>query len=441
MLKTPEIIHPSPGNQSRRSDTVSAVFNLIATVVGGGTLSLPYAFSQASVAKVAFGPTGGYATTLILLCMTLFVLLAYMILVRDIWSGLIGLLVGWFTENEAGEVIFTPEESNWVLVGCLIATLPACLAKSLHALRHMCYVGFFSALVLTVAIGYRCFEYNTEHPEARKQAVAFTSNASQILGAFPIMSLAFMCQFNILSVHASLVNPTRERLKGIIHSSLGAGGSIYLALGFLGYFYAYGNTQDDILLNFAPSDKVVVWGRLGLGITMLVAIPMLLLPCRDAFEELASQLYEVVTAKFSARKTTPLISGNGASSSRGNYSSLNGELGATGSFDTSSMDANVAAALRRVMKAARHFMTTVGLMIFCLFFAVSIPGVALVWSICGSSVGFFVSFGLPALFYLKIRAKKAFNIRKLAAWVMLIVTCFASVLCTYNAIATAASKQ
>jgi hypothetical protein len=46
-------------------------------------------------------------------------------------------------------------EENWILVGCLVVALPACLAKNLHALRHMCYVGFFSALILTAAIGYR----------------------------------------------------------------------------------------------------------------------------------------------------------------------------------------------------------------------------------------------------------------------------------------------
>jgi hypothetical protein len=43
-----------------------------------------------------------------------------------------------------------------VLVACLLAALPACLARDLHALRHMCYVGFVSALVLTAAIAYRC---------------------------------------------------------------------------------------------------------------------------------------------------------------------------------------------------------------------------------------------------------------------------------------------
>jgi amino acid permease len=56
--------------------------------------------------------------------------------------------------------------------------------------------------------------------------------------------------------------------------------TIYVLLGLFGYFFAYTATQDDILLNFAPDDSVIVWGRLGLGVTMLIAIPMLVLPCR-----------------------------------------------------------------------------------------------------------------------------------------------------------------
>jgi hypothetical protein len=42
------------------------------------------------------------------------------------------------------------------------------------------------------------------------------------------MSLAFLCHFNILSVHASLVNPTRERLRHIVHSSMGIGECLFV---------------------------------------------------------------------------------------------------------------------------------------------------------------------------------------------------------------------
>jgi Transmembrane amino acid transporter protein len=52
--KTPEMIRPSPSNPSRKSDHTSATFNLIATIVGGGVLSLPYAFSQVIILFVCY---------------------------------------------------------------------------------------------------------------------------------------------------------------------------------------------------------------------------------------------------------------------------------------------------------------------------------------------------------------------------------------------------
>lgn len=60
------------------------------------------------------------------------------------------------------------------------------------------------------------------------------------------------------------------------------------------YFLSYEIIQDDILLNFEPSDKVMFAGRIGMGLTMLVAITMMTLPCRDimftVFASIASSI-------------------------------------------------------------------------------------------------------------------------------------------------------
>lgn len=45
------------------------------------------------VGKAAFGATGGVVTTAVLLVMTIFVMIAYMVLVRDIWAGLAAVIL------------------------------------------------------------------------------------------------------------------------------------------------------------------------------------------------------------------------------------------------------------------------------------------------------------------------------------------------------------
>ena len=39
-----------------------------------------------------------------------------------------------------------------------------------------------------------------------------------------------------------------------------------------------------------------------------------------------------------------------------------------------------------LMQAVQHVVMTAGIFLFCLYFALGVPGVGAVWSICGSSV-------------------------------------------------------
>eukprot|EP00903_Cladosiphon_okamuranus_P022165 g20383.t2 len=439
-MATPELIRPSPGNPSRQSQPQSAMFNLLATIVGGGVLSLPYAFrltgvltgivlmalaavagdfslymlcscarrtgqiSYVEVAQAAFGKSGAFVTTSVLMIMTVFVMIAYMVLVRDIWTGIISSVVGRALDAE---------QSNQVLFVALAAVFPACLAKDLHALRHFCYIGFFSAMVLTAAIAYRSVEANNMNPAARLQLKLNADSWGDIFEAFPILCLSFLCHFNILSVHSQFVNPTRERLKGLLHGTMGLTAALYIVLALCGYLYAFEDTKDDILLNFDPSDRVMILGRVGMGLNMLVAITMLVLPCRDIFFTVMGSLSEKVAVCCGREGYLPVA-----------------ETGDTPTTPGGSPVSKIGDCLMM----ARHVLTTVAIMGFSLYCALSVPGVGIVWSICGSSVGFMVCYTLPSLFYLKIRWHKSFNTRKAGALLVLVVSMFAIIICTKHAV-------
>ena len=45
-----ELLVPSPGSHLRRSSQLAATFNLIATIVGGGVLSMPLAIAKSGLA-------------------------------------------------------------------------------------------------------------------------------------------------------------------------------------------------------------------------------------------------------------------------------------------------------------------------------------------------------------------------------------------------------
>ncbi|CAM9250564.1 unnamed protein product, partial [Choristocarpus tenellus] len=148
------------------------------------------------VGYAAFGKWGARLSTFVMLVLTVFVLIAYMVLAKDIWSG----LVAYALEMELDE-----RESN--------------------------------------QIGYRSVEKNNQEPQARAEIKLVADNWGDVMEAFPILSLAYLCHFNMLSVQSQLVNPTRERLKGLLHGTVGMASFLYLVMGMSGYMYAYGQTK------------------------------------------------------------------------------------------------------------------------------------------------------------------------------------------------------
>lgn len=60
--------------------------------------------------------------------------------------------------------------------------------------------------------------------------------------------------------------------------------------------------------------------------------------------------------------------------------------------------------------------------------------VMVLWGITGSTVSFFISFTLPAVFYLKVRWHKGYRMRNVIAFTMAVMSTFGIVLCTWQAI-------
>jgi len=253
-----EQIAPHPSSSSRTSSSISASFNLLATVIGGGVLSLPFAYAASGlflttffvflaagmgafslyilcscarrtgavtygdVLRQAFGKKAELALQVILAVFLLFIVTAYMVLIRDINTSLFQL--------------FRPDStatSNNVLFVSVLFCLPFMLQRDLHSLRYNCYVGFGSVLFLLVAVTYRCIDVNAIHiaqgnnkeygpftkpwERVREESILYTTSVEDALFSFPLVALAFLSQFNMLAVHASLENPTRARVLAVIN--------------------------------------------------------------------------------------------------------------------------------------------------------------------------------------------------------------------------------
>lgn len=113
---------------------------------------------------------------------------------------------------------------RYLLAALMFLSLPLLLKQDFHALRHTNYAGFFSLVILVVAIVNRAYQVNVVErggSSPSPQMNWYSSDFSDIVYAFPLISLSFLSIYNVLSVHSNLINPTRERIKFVFDVSIG----------------------------------------------------------------------------------------------------------------------------------------------------------------------------------------------------------------------------
>jgi len=296
-----------------------------------------------------------------------------------------------------------------------------------------------------ISIGVRAFQRNQSIEQGHipagligdnVQIKYFTDSWTDALFAFPIIVLAFLCSYNMVEVHGALQDPTRERVKSVIHVSITSCFTLFQAFGFAGYFYAYDACKGNIFLNFNPSDLLIIVGRLGMGLTLALGTPIVTLPCRGAMLSFIKQLREDRTESSSmtkqvgeAREVDSLIA---SGSNEDSYSSFvtkeNGiEIDMEQQKETPSLPEEDLLNDSILI----HVGSTMMIISMAFFVAVSVPGVAVVWSVLGSSLGMIIGFIIPSACYLKIREKKGIYRRtNFAAMVLLIFSITIAVICT-----------
>ena len=229
-----ELMNPSSSSPLRKTTLFFGTFNLVATIVGGGVLSLPLAFAKAGiglatvlmvfaavitdfslyilcccarrtgvasyidVVRFAFGPMAEICVTGILWTYLSGMLIAFNVLMMGIFAPLARRCMETFTSIDVTGI----DEKHFdslVLLGIIVLIFPLMLKKNLYALRHICYVGFTSVCVIAVSIGYRAYQRNTSMV-GTLQIKFVTDDWTDALYCFPIIVLAFLCSFNVVEV-------------------------------------------------------------------------------------------------------------------------------------------------------------------------------------------------------------------------------------------------
>ncbi|CAJ1937950.1 unnamed protein product [Cylindrotheca closterium] len=449
---TNDTLSPHFSSSRRKSSMIAATFNLTATILGGGVLSLPLAFEKCGlllgsllmlvsmviterslflfclcarisgattygeVGKAAFGTKGEYGISMVLFVYLMFVTVAFMILVQDIWTSIVSVIMRQAVDQKL------------VLLVVLALMSPFFIQRSLHALRFNCYIGFASIPILLLAI-WR--DVATEPIEF--EPLQWTDSFNDVLYAFPIINLSFLCVFNVLPVQAALIEPSRKRMQLVIDGAIGFAIIIMIPFGMLGYMYSGMNTDGNILNNIpTPSNwmkagigtQLFFLGRFGCGVTLTLAMPLMLLPCRDTLLELLDVAFFGAHIVEPRGEKIPLIS---RSSSAINQS-IRDPIIVTKRNEK-----------RLNENSWVRYLLTFLILGICYMVAIRVPEVAIVWSLVGSSMAFLIAFILPAACYVKIQQDSHFPNDESKAWLwfaqgLFVVAVIAVVACTSQSI-------
>jgi amino acid permease len=397
------------------------------------------AASYGEVARHGLGETAEVLVAALLVIFLLFVVTAYMVLIRDIWTPILLWLI---RESSSSEFEEDRQEGNLVLAVLVGLLTPFVLQRELHALRFNCYMGFASITVLCVALCIQAVsrlifattyhDHNHSNPwnidadgSLPYLLQQHSHGSSHVLVAMPIITLAFVSHFNIIPIQNALTDPSRPRVQSLIGSAVGACCFLMYLFGLAGYWCFRDTTEGNILLNLQEENNVwVAAGRIGCGITILLAVPMMVLPCRR-------NLLELVDCYLEFRHQAALYT---------SYNNNDNSIPAREETHLLSMQQPSFESRDHVEENRwAHTISTLLIVCTCYVGAVAAPGVAVVWSLCGSGMAFVIAFILPCACYLRIAQKYSDPPPEpvqtvMFAWFLFVASSMAAVACTIQTV-------
>lgn len=449
-----EVLAPAANSPLREAPLWGCVFTMLSTMIGGGALSLPYALklsglavgipllllsalasdfalyalcsasrrtgtsTLAELARAAQGPRLEGAVVAALFALCAFVSVAYTRLLRD----LLALFLAPF--GDAGDSV-----DFFLVAAALLVLFPLSLNKELHSLRYAAFTSFGGAICVAALFVCRATPMVREDPSIVRKVVEPTDPLSA-LNALPIMVLLFLCQFNVLSIHARLHNPTRPRLKRLIHVAVGVSFLFYIFFGIAGAVVCESATfevaqdalsclsptprtiadDDDDDASKSSSDALLACAGGAFAVSILLNTPALIIPLRDCLHLLAGKVFNDGKGLLRRDSIHP------SSTKLDERSSLAGINEETDEESQGEEDSSRRRPIPTTTSCLAdyyctpatlvHFFLTAGIIVVVVLGAQNVPGVASVWAVAGSSVGLFVAFMLPCMLYLLVRGDK-----------------------------------
>ncbi|KFH42195.1 Vacuolar amino acid transporter-like protein [Hapsidospora chrysogenum ATCC 11550] len=387
-----------------KASMLSSIVNLLNTIVGAGTLAMPSVLSHTGIMLgtilvlwsglvAAFGlylqskcaryldrgtssffalsqityPNAAVLFDLAIAVKCFGVGVSYMIIIGDLMPGVV---LGF---NQYVEQYPYLLDRHFWITAFMLLIIPLSFLRRLDSLKYTSIVALISIGYLIVLVIYHFAA--DPHADPSNIRVVKWAGTVEALSALPVVVFAYTCHQNMFSIINEIQDNSPASLAGVIGSSIGIAGSIYIVVSITGYI-TFGNAVVANIVSMYPTGVASTIGKAAIVVLVLFSIPLQVHPCRASLDAVLNWRPNR-NSSSNGRAAPPLL--NVAPGARGDQGG------------------GVAA-----MSDWRFAGLTSLILILAYITALSVSSLDRVLAFVGSTGSTAISFILPGLFYYKI---------------------------------------
>lgn len=295
-----------------KASRASSVVNLLNTIVGAGTLTMPFVLSHMGIMlgvvlilwsafTSAFGlylqsrcaryldrgtasffalsqltyPNAAVIFDLAIAIKCFGVGVSYMIIIGDLMPGVMQGLT-----NHTDNFPYLVNRHFWITAFMLLV-IPLSFLRRLDSLKYTSIVALVSIGYLIVLVVYH-FAADV-HADPGDIRVIEWAGAVQTLSTLPVVVFAYTCHQNMFSILNELGDNTPGSVVAVVGSSIGSAGFIYLLVAITGYITFGNSVVGNIIMMYATGVASTI-GKAAIVILVLFSIPLQVHPCRASLD-------------------------------------------------------------------------------------------------------------------------------------------------------------
>ena len=307
---------------SSDASILSSVLNLMLTIIGAGTLALPYAVAQVGylVSGILFIlvavlniltlnlnmecakdiipfssfyalcnetlPKFKYFVDITVICATFGILCVDLVVIGDLLPDIVATIFG--PNNEISSVWLN--RRVWISIYLVLFIMPTVSLKKMDSLRFTSFLGiicyfYIITIVVIYAMNDELNPCRDDDPDCMGKIELLPSNYLKIFKVIPFFVQIYICHFNTFSICNELRSPTTKRMNTVAILAILGSMLIYAVVGY-GAYMTFGDSIDSNIILKYPQNNMLLILRISLSIAIVFGYPVTIQSPRNCLSTL-----------------------------------------------------------------------------------------------------------------------------------------------------------